>query len=134
MPSLARLYLRTGLVYLFVGGLLGGLILWNKGAPFSAALWSWLPAHISLMTWGWLWHLTMGVAFWILPRFGSERGRVWLAWGAYLCLNFSLWLAAATPWLRYPVISLLAGLLQLLAGLAFTFHAWPRVRASAYGK
>jgi len=144
VPLLTRVYVRTGLIYLAVGALLGGLILWNKGAPAGLNVWRWLAPHISLMTWGWLWHLTLGVAFWILPRFtdparagratSAKRGRVWLAWVAYVCLNASLVLVAATPWLRGPWPNALAGLLQTLAALAFVFHAWPRVRPSAYGR
>ncbi len=54
MPGLARLYLRTSLAYLLLGGILGGLLLWNKGATLSPNLWALLAAHIAAMLWGWL--------------------------------------------------------------------------------
>jgi hypothetical protein len=86
------------------------------------------------MMWGWLWHLTLGIAYWILPRFGADRPRSWLVGMAFACLNAGIWLTALVAWLSAPWLSVAGGLLQLLAALAFALHAWPRVRASAYGK
>jgi hypothetical protein len=135
MPALTRLYVRTALIYLVIGVTFGGLILWGKASGASGARWwVWLAAHVSLVTWGWLWHLTLGVAYWILPRFGSERPHAWLAVATYACLNAALLIAATAPWLNAAWTSAAAGLLQLLAAILFTLHAWPRVRRSAYGK
>lgn len=69
MPTLARWYVKTALCYLALGALLGAIILWNKGAPIPGA-WGMLAPHIALVTWGWLLLLTLGVAYWILPRWG----------------------------------------------------------------
>jgi hypothetical protein len=135
MPLLTRLYLRTALIYLTIGATFGGLILWGKGSGGSAASWwTLLAAHVSLMTWGWLLLLTLGVAYWILPRSGTERPHSWLVVIAYICLNAALLIAAAAAWLSVAWTSSIAGLLQLLAALAFALHAWPRVRPSTYGK
>jgi hypothetical protein len=128
MPTLSRLYLRTALLYLALGGLLGGLLLWNKGLTFAPALPIWLPVHVALMTWGWLWNLALGAAFWILPRFGRSRPHTWLAWLAYVCLNASLLATALMPLVHGPWPSATAGLLQLIAALAFAVHTWPRVK------
>ena len=54
--------------------------MWNKGLTFAPALPIWLPVHVALVTWGWLWNLALGAAFWILPRFGRSRPHAWLAW------------------------------------------------------
>lgn len=132
MPTLARWYLRTALLYLALGALSGALILWNKGLPVAGA-WRLLAPHIALVTWGWLLLLTMGVAYWILPRWGQERRRLWLIVAAYACLNAALWLMALAPWLRAVWPNALAGALQAGACLAFALHAWPRVRKSAHG-
>jgi hypothetical protein len=133
MPQLTRHFVRAAVLYLAAGALLGGVVLWNKAAPIANS-WPWLVAHISLVTWGWLLQLTMGVAYWILPRFGTLRPRSWLAGAAFVCLNVALWLSAASPWLRGPWWSAMAGLLQFIGVLAFVLHAWPRVRRSAYGR
>lgn len=133
MPVLARWYIKTALLYLALGVLFGAIILWNKGIPIPGA-WQVLSAHIAMVTWGWLLLLTLGVAYWILPRWGQERRRVWLAAVAYAGLNAALWLVALAPWLRSAWPNALGGALQALACLAFALHAWPRVRKSAYGR
>lgn len=133
MPALARWYLKTSLIYLALGTLLGAIILWGKGASVAGA-WTMLAPHIALVTWGWLLLLTLGVAYWILPRWGQERRRVWLAAGAYVCLNAALWLVALAPWLKAAWPNAVGGGLQALGCLAFALHAWPRVRKSAYGR
>lgn len=132
MPRLARWYVKTALLYLAVGTLLGAIILWNKGITLPGA-WRLLAPHIALVTWGWLLLLTLGVAYWILPRWGQERRRVWLAASAYLCLNAGLWLVALAPWLSAAWLNAAGGALQAAGSLAFALHAWPRVRKSAYG-
>jgi hypothetical protein len=132
MPDLARLYLRTSLAYLLVGGVLGGILLWNKGAALWPSVWVLLGAHIAVMMWGWLLHLSLGVAYWALPRRGGQRPRSWLVGAAYGCLNAGI-IAAAWGGL-IPARSTggwflaAGGVLQFLAILAFTLHAWPRVR------
>lgn len=128
MPGLVRLYVRTSLVYLAIGGLLGGLLLWNKGPVLSPNMWVLLGAHIALMTWGWLLHLTLGVAYWILPRIAGERPHASLAVIAYGSLNGGLLLAALQPWFAAAWLSVAAGALQFLAAVVFTAHAWPRIR------
>jgi surface polysaccharide O-acyltransferase-like enzyme len=132
MPTLARWYIKTSLLYLALGTLFGAVILWNKGAPIPGA-WQTLAAHIALVTWGWLLLLTCGVAYWILPRWGQERRRVWLAAAAYFGLNIALWLVALAPWLPAAWPNAAGGALQAAACGAFALHAWPRVRKSAYG-
>jgi hypothetical protein len=134
MPALSRLYVRTALLYLAVGTLLGAIILWSKAVPSTGRAWQLLAAHVALVTWGWLLQLSLGVAYWIFPRFGTIRPRPWLAVATYVLLNVALLLAAFAPWLPGPWSSLAAGWLQLFAVLAFVAHAWPRARRSAYGK
>lgn len=133
MPALARWYVKTAILYLLAGTVLGSIILWNKGAPIAGA-WSLLAPHIALMTWGWLLLLTMGAAYWILPRWGRERRRERLVTVAYLCLNAAIWIVALAPWLRSPWPNAIGGLLQAAGCILFAIHAWPRVRPSAFGK
>lgn len=133
MPTLSRFYIRTALVWLAVGTTLGGVILWSKASPVPGA-WQFLTAHISLVTWGWILQLSLGVAYWILPRFGSERPRPYLAALAYGLLNAALVISVIASILPIAWPGILVSALQLLALLTFALHAWPRVRRSAYGK
>lgn len=133
MPALARIYIRTALVWLAVGTTLGGIILWSKASPVPGA-WTLLTAHITLVTWGWILQFTLGVAYWILPRFGVERPRPYLAAVAYALLNAALVLGAVASLMPVPWPGVVVSALQLAALLAFVLHAWPRVRRSAYGK
>jgi hypothetical protein len=138
MPLLSRFYIRTALLWLALGTTLGGIILWNKASPIPGA-WQLLTAHITLVTWGWILQLTLGVAYWILPRvsgprFGAERPRPWLAVAAYVLLNAALVFGAVVSLLPVPWPGILVAALELLALLLFALHAWPRVRRSAYGK
>jgi hypothetical protein len=133
MPLLSRFYIRTALVWLVLGTTLGGIILWNKASPIPGA-WQLLTAHITLVTWGWILQLSLGVAYWILPRIGVERPRPYLAAVAYGLLNAALVIGASASLLPVPWPGILVGALQLLALLSFGLHAWPRVRRSAYGK
>ncbi len=133
MPTLARWYVKTALLYLLGGTLLGSIILWNKGASIAGA-WKLLAPHIALMTWGWLLLLTMGVAYWILPRWGRERRRVRLVAAAYICLNAALWIVALASWTASPWPNAIGGLLQAAACILFAIHAWPRVKPSAFAQ
>lgn len=133
MPRLSAIFVRTSLVWLALGATLGGAILWSKVAPIPWA-WQFLTAHIHMLTWGWLLQLTLGVAYWILPRFGAERPRAWLAVAAYILLNAALLLTIVASLLPIAWPGILVSALQLLALLAFALHAFPRARRSAYGK
>jgi hypothetical protein len=133
VPLLSALYVRTALIWLAVGATLGGAILWSKVAPLPYA-WQFLTAHIHLLTWGWVLQLTLGVAYWILPRFGTARPRAWLAVAAYVLLNAALVITVVASLLPVPWPGVLVGALQLLALFAFALHALPRARRSAYGK
>jgi hypothetical protein len=141
MPLLSRLMIRTALLHLALGFLLGTLILWHKGRPIHPLIWALLPAHIQLLLVGWTLQLALGVAFWILPRFVTRippPGSNQFAWASYLLLNTGLWLVILASLLpfsplgtRLPWLSPLGGLLELLAVLAFLAHAWPRIKPFA---
>ncbi len=137
MPRLSCYFIRAALIYLALGALLGGLILSAKGAP-STLGWAWqfLPAHIQLVIGGWLIQLSLGVAYWILPRRDGtgDRGRPAAAWLCFAALNVGVAGAAILLALRAVLQAAwldallgLAALGQVLALAAFAWHAWPRV-------
>ena len=86
MTRLSVWTVRTALLYLGAGFLIGALMLTQKGLPFDPALLRMLPMHIEFVLIGWTLQLAMGIAFWILPRFSREprygnQTFGWLAFG-----------------------------------------------------
>lgn len=129
MPRLSVWLIRTALLHLVAGFTIGALLLANKGIPIHPMVWRLLPIHIELLLLGWTLQLALGVAFWILPRFGNERPRAGLAWGAYLLLNLGIGLVAASVFLvTIPALTFWGRVLEVGAAVAFALHAWPRVK------
>lgn len=131
MPGLSRGLVRTSLLYLLAGFTLGALLLIEKGLGHRSVLWRTLPAHREFLIFGWVVQLTMGVAYWILPRFsrGPPRGNVAAAWSAYGLLNLGVLLVAVDPLLELaPVLTVVGRACEAAAALAFGLHAWPRVK------
>lgn len=129
MPRLSVWMVRASLLYFGLGFTFGALMLANKGVPLSPALWGLLPIHIEFVLAGWTVQLAMGVAYWILPRFGGERRREKLAWLAFGLLNAGVLAAGLGSWFAgLAVVVTLGRLAELLAAGAFALHAWPRVK------
>jgi cbb3-type cytochrome oxidase subunit 1 len=123
--------IRTALLHLALGFLIGALLLARRSLPPSALLPLLRPLHAELLLLGWTVQLAMGVAFWILPRFraGPERGREWPAWLAYVLLNLGV-LATGTALASGAASeAAFAGrALEATAAAAFAWHAWPRIK------
>ncbi|MBI5879215.1 MAG: hypothetical protein HZB53_16325 [Chloroflexi bacterium] len=137
MPRLTRLCMRAALVYLGLGFTFGALMLADKGVPFAPWLLQLLPLHIEVLLFGWTVQMVMGVAFWIMPKFGrgTSRGRERFAWAAFFLLNAGVWLAGAGELSGLPAAVTLAGrLCEAGAAACFVFHAWPRVKPMLDGR
>jgi len=133
MPLLSRWMVKFALAYLALGFTLGGLLLANKGVPIHPLLWLLLPAHQEFLINGWMVHLALGVAFWILPRFAQEpkRGNTQLAWIGWVLLNLGIWGISLSPYLPgWAWMPILGRLFQVGGGLVFALYAWPRVKPS----
>ena len=129
MPRLSQWIIRAALIYLLLGFTIGALLLAHKGVPFYPPLWGWLPAHIEFLIMGWIVQLTMGVAFWIMPRFWVEprRPNEHYIRGAVVLLNLGIWLVVAATTFRVESwVFLLARVLELLAVGLFALHLWRR--------
>ncbi|GIK56456.1 MAG: hypothetical protein HND44_24345 [Chloroflexi bacterium] len=130
MPRLSLWIIRAALVYLLLGITIGSLLLAHKGIPFYPLLWGWLPAHIELLLMGWIVQLTLGVAFWILPRYWQRPRRPSEQYAriAFVLLNVGIWLVVAGTTFRAGVWVLFVGrLVEMGAVLFFAAHAWGRV-------
>ncbi len=135
MPRLSQWYIKLAFGYLLAGFTVGALLLANKGRPIPPALWGLLPArmlsaHIEWLLIGWVAQLTLGVAFWILPRFWQEprRGNTTGAVVAIVLLNAGIILVSLGPALGLGSWAAAGGrLLEIGAAVAFAHAAWPRI-------
>src|SRR5512133_841905 len=119
MPKLSRFFIRIALVYLLLGFTFGALILANKGIPFAPVVWALLPVHIEFLILGWLTQFALGVAFWILPRLGSEspRGNEAWSWATLILVNVGILFDSFAPFTAIRWLGLIARLFQA-AGFA----------------
>lgn len=131
MPRLSVWLVRSALCYLAIGALTGAVLLVSRGVFLGAWVGRLLPIHIEFLLIGWTLQLALGVAFWILPRFraGSERGREGLVWLSYALLNTGvLAVALGQAFMLPPAVPLLGRTAEALAAVAFSLHAWPRIK------
>jgi hypothetical protein len=130
MPRLSQWMIRTAFIYLLLGFTFGALLLAHKGVPLHPALWGWLPTHIEFLLIGWIVQLSMGVAFWILPRYWQKprRPKEGYARAAYLLLNLGIWLVVAGTTFRAGHWVLFTGRLgEVGAVVFFVLHFWRRI-------
>ena len=130
MPRLSRWMIRATFLYLLLGFSFGALLLAHKGVPYAPWLWAWRLAHIEFLLMGWILQLTMGMAFWILPRFWQRprRPNEGYAAVAFVLLNLGIWLVVAGTTFRAGNWALLTGrIVEVGAVVCFAWHAWKRV-------
>ena len=128
MPRLSVWFVRASLIYFLAGITLGALMLAEKGIAFDPSIILALPIHIEFLLAGWLIQLALGVAFWILPRFGTgaPRGNEKQVWAAFSLINVGILLAACQLWLP-P--ALMVGRLAEVVGIGlFLAGSWRRVK------
>jgi hypothetical protein len=136
MPRLSLWLIRTGLVYLVGGFALGAAMLVFKVTPFAPGLIAWMrPLHVELLALGWTMNLALGVAYWILPRRGSdgERGGETAVALAGLLLNAGVLSAGLGQASGAPLVSLIGRIAEAAAAATFAFHAWSRIKPFGAG-
>ncbi len=133
MPVLIRSFLKAALVYLILA-VFSGLAL---ALPIRSPLISLFPVYIHTLVFGWLTQLIFGVATWMFPKYSTAqpRGREWLSWTAFVCLNLGLALRVVFEPLhsiRPSTFSawalLVSAVLQWAAGLTFVANMWSRIK------
>lgn len=137
MPLLTRYLVKTSLVYLALGLLVGLALALQDVFSLPVSLSGLFPVYLHLLVIGWLSQLIFGIAFWMFPKYRREmpRGNESLGWGIYFLLNAGLLLRAiAEPWQSQNPEAISAWLLvvsavmQWLAGLMFVFNTWGRIK------
>jgi len=131
MPFLSILFIRSSLIYLVAGFSLGTLLLWQKATLVTPGIWKFLPLHLEVLTFGWIIQLVFGVAYWILPRFGTAplRGNETVVWISYIALNLGIAMVGFQNFLPAPEVWALCGRgLELIAVLSFGKNSWSRIK------
>ncbi|HEX5386780.1 MAG TPA: cbb3-type cytochrome c oxidase subunit I [Gemmatimonadales bacterium] len=138
MNPLVRRYLKTAIVFLLLGLLLGGWMIVRRELYGRYPTPYLVSAHTHLLLVGFVLMMVMGVALWMFPRPAREdvRYRPELAGLAYWLVTASTAVRAFGEVTRTAVGSAgarwavaLAGIGQI-AGLAvFFYNLWPRIRS-----
>lgn len=126
MPRWAVWYIRASFFHLLFGGLWGALLLATKGQ--GSDLWAYRGWHVDIMLFGWLTQFIWGVAFWIFPRFWTQRGREELIPWVWGLLNAGVLMSMLGVVLRSAGWRFLGHAAITAAAALFLWHAWPRVK------
>lgn len=130
MPTPSRWMIGCSFVYLLLGILLGALMLIHKACPLHPSIWMLLPLHIEITIFGWIIQLTLGTAYWMLPRFlqGPPRGDSNLAYAMIASLNLGIIFVIADSLLSSTLpFGLLGRIFELVAVLLFVMLHWNRI-------
>ncbi len=95
MPAASIRLIRTAILHLGLGVLLGALMLATRGGVLGPEVFALLPLHREMLLFGWLVQLALGVAWWMFPKFpkGQARGFDLLPQAGWVLLNTGIVLA-----------------------------------------
>ena len=140
MPLLTRWVIRTAMLYLVIGMVIGLLYWANVQWSFAPIMSTLNPTYLHMLVVGWLTQLIFGVIYWMFPIISKDnmRGDTRLAWAVFGLLNAGLIMRiVCEPWRAVDPNDVnglglvLSALLQVLAAYLFIVVCWPRVRARA---
>jgi hypothetical protein len=137
MPTLARYFIKSGMIYFVMGLLLATVVMAQPvfNLPTNIALLR--PTYLHLLTVGWITQLIVGVAYWMFPKYTKENPRASerLGWAIFFLLNTGIILRAIGEPLvaLYPTLGAgwllaISGVTQLLGGWGFIINTWSRVK------
>ena len=134
MLLIHRLFIKTSLVYLFLGALAGGWMLLAQTGVLAAPAINLISIHAHLVGIGFFLQMVCGVALWMFPRkTGESRERAArdpLAWATYFLITGGLAvriLASLSATVFGNTMLAASTLLQLAGIMAFVVGIWPRV-------
>ncbi|MCW7491917.1 cbb3-type cytochrome c oxidase subunit I [Leptospira sp. 2 VSF19] len=123
-------FIRVSLIYLMIGSSLGAILMLNKAFNLDPEIWRYLPLHYSILIWGFFIQLIMGTAYWMFPKFLSEkpRGSTWQVWFLFYSYNSGLVLFLITKFIfPFEFLVLIGKFLIFLGLITFIKIAWSRV-------
>lgn len=122
--------IRSSLIYLFLGTLMGAAMLIHKAYPLHPAVWQLLPLHIEITIFGWIIQLTLGTGYWMLPRFlqSPQRGKKLPAILMVVFLNLGIIFVVMNNLLQadFP-LSQIGRSFELAAVILFISLHWNRI-------
>lgn len=137
MPTLTRWFIKIALVYLVAALLLGLLPAFGGLMDLPDWFGALSPVYFHLFMVGWVTQLIIGVAYWMFPKYSSERPHrnEQLAWATFWLINVGLLLRVVceplnnqTPNAAWGWLLVLSALVQWAGGLAFCVNTWGRVK------
>jgi len=137
LPPLTRWYIRFAFGYLVLALLTGTAAAARQPFGLPPVIAALGPVAVHLFVVGWITQMIFGVAYWMFPRHSAEmpRGDPAPAIMTLVLINTGLLLrVVAEPWQAVRPSGAVAALLvlsavaQWLAGLAFVWQMWPRVK------
>ena len=129
MPTPSRWMIKASMLYMLAGFIIGALILISKVYPEYSSVWSLLSIHIEVSIFGWVIQLTMGTAYWILPRYlkTKSRGNPKLALAMVGMLNLGIIINLVTYLdMVSSSATILGRIFEVGAVILFVFLHWNR--------
>jgi len=129
MPTPSRWMIKASMLYMLIGFVIGAMILISKVYPEYSSVWNLLTVHIEVGIFGWIIQLTMGTAYWILPRFlkTKSRGNPKLALAMVGMLNLGILINVASyVSILHSSAIILGRVLELGAVALFIVLHWNR--------
>jgi len=137
VPPLVRRYIKTSLIFLITGLLLGGYLIVAEFVIGRYPPRPFVTAHVHLLLVGFMLMIVMGVATWMFPRPARDSARYHpgLAEAVYWVMTISTATRAAAE-LTVPFVASSSlrlaiageGLGQLVGAALFVVNMWSRVR------
>jgi len=137
MPTLARWFIKSALIYFVLSLIVGVLIQARPAISLPPEIISLRPTYFHLLTVGWITQLIIGVGYWMFPKYSKEkpRGSDRLAWATFILINLGLILRAISE----PMVAIqskpdlgwllaLSAVFQVIAGWLFVINTWPRIK------
>lgn len=137
MPTLTRIFIKTGMIYFLLAMVVGVALAAPTLFSLPTAVAALRPVYFHLFMVGWVLQLIIGIAYWMFPKLSKERprGSEALGWLVYACLNIGLAfraigevLVALRPGPDIGWTLALAAVLQLIGGWGFIVNTWLRVK------
>lgn len=137
MPTLTRWFLKSSLLFLVIGMLMGILLAFRSPLNLPNNFSAFSPVFFHLFMVGWVTQLIFGVVFWMFPKYSREkpRGSEALGWSVFWLLNIGLVLRviaepaqSMNPTPAWGWLLAVSALLQWLAGMVFVINTWGRVK------
>lgn len=135
MPRITRWFIKSGMIYLFLGIVLAFL----SELPYIQSGSLLLPVYWHMIVIGWITQIIMGVSIWMFPRKRRDRKKTetFTAIASFWSLNAGLIIRflsepflpffTENPWM-FVTISV-SILLQLGGILFYIVEIWPRVQS-----